>query len=421
MLNLLGMITYNKIIQWQFIGRPESVEAEEDISIRFNGGWPGLRKRRTSYLQEILNDNKVEWLWLEGRTWYLNLAGVRQRFDIFKNQTWMEGIVRFEQKLSATEQDQERREFLVFREGFLLDKNQRIFLCHKGANKPLVRRFFKVLKTLGFEPWLDEEDMPAGKELHRAILEGFERSCAAVFFLTPQFKDENYLRGEINYAIDEKRKKGDRFAIVSLAFGSPNIVVPGLLKPYVYKTVKKQLDGLREIIRALPIEVGTPRWRPEIGKDVPDIEHISSQEPEIHFRKHDVFFRYKGRDASGGGCPADRADAILVGYWFVANFFNTHHENVGLTDITLAFLKDGQLLHEVVPGKHTGKVRAGVIHFPEVHSLTLPSKDWVEVTFEGAISPVEKLDGCNEMVFKAKTVDGKFLSWPLENKIIGKS
>jgi hypothetical protein len=69
----------------------------------------------------------------------------------------------------------------------------RIFLSHKGFNKPLVREFATTLSMLGFEPWLDEDAMPAGTNLERGILKGFVDSCAAVFFVTPEFKDEDFL------------------------------------------------------------------------------------------------------------------------------------------------------------------------------------------------------------------------------------
>jgi len=107
--------------------------------------------------------------------------------------------------------------------------------------------------------------MPAGAELHRAIQQGFRDSCAAVFFITPSFKDEAYLRGEINHAVAEKTAKGDRFAIVSLSFPDENgarVKPPDLLHSYVWKEPNSHLDALKEILRALPLSVGTPFWRP---------------------------------------------------------------------------------------------------------------------------------------------------------------
>ncbi|MGO9429270.1 toll/interleukin-1 receptor domain-containing protein [Rhodoblastus sp.] len=139
----------------------------------------------------------------------------------------------------------------------------KIFLSHKGFDKPLVRKFKTTLVLLGFDPWLDEDNMPAGTKLERGILKGFDDSCAAVFFVTPQFKDEDFIASEVDYAIEQKRKKGDKFSIITLVFGdgAAKGKVPDLLHGYVWKEPKSELEALQEIIRALPIHVGYVRWR----------------------------------------------------------------------------------------------------------------------------------------------------------------
>ncbi len=141
----------------------------------------------------------------------------------------------------------------------------RIFLSHKTADKPLVYRFYHALTELGFAPWMDERDMPVGTNLERGLLRGFQESCAAVFFITKDFKDESYLATEVDYAIQQKRAKGDRFAIITLRFEGA-AAVPGLLTPYVYQNVSNDLDGFRELVRALPIELGPLRWREGVVK-----------------------------------------------------------------------------------------------------------------------------------------------------------
>jgi hypothetical protein len=139
----------------------------------------------------------------------------------------------------------------------------KIFLSHKGFDKPLVRQFKTTLALLGFEPWLDEDAMPAGTNLERGILKGFTDSCAAVFFVTPEFKDENFIATEVDYAIKEKRAKTDRFSIITLVFGDGTAKgkVPDLLHGYVWKEPRSDLEALQEIIRALPVHVGDVRWR----------------------------------------------------------------------------------------------------------------------------------------------------------------
>ncbi len=139
-------------------------------------------------------------------------------------------------------------------------KELKIFLSHKSPDKPLVKRYFDALNALAFEPWLDERNMAAGFNLEREIFRGFEESCAAVFFLTEHFVDEKYLAAEIDYAVQQKRKKDRKFAIITLRY--PNAApVPGLLTPYIYKEVTNDLEGFTALIDALPIEMGPIRWK----------------------------------------------------------------------------------------------------------------------------------------------------------------
>lgn len=139
----------------------------------------------------------------------------------------------------------------------------KIFLSHKGIDKDIVRDFKKTLESLGFLPWLDEDAMHAGVELERGILQGFNDSCAAIFFVTPNFKDEQFLGSEVNYAIAEKRKKGDKFSIITLVLTLNNQKgqVPALLQPYVWKEPASDLEALREILKALPVKTGMTQWR----------------------------------------------------------------------------------------------------------------------------------------------------------------
>lgn len=145
-----------------------------------------------------------------------------------------------------------------------MERADKIFLSHKGCDKPKVREFKKTLELLGFRPWLDEDAMTAGVELERAISQGFKDSCAVVFFVTPSFKDEKYLATEVNYAIREKRSKGDHFQIITLCLqddSGEQGQVPELVQVYVWKKPQSDLEALREILRALPIALGPTKWK----------------------------------------------------------------------------------------------------------------------------------------------------------------
>jgi len=139
----------------------------------------------------------------------------------------------------------------------------KIFLSHKSVDKPLVYRYQRCLKELGFDPWLDEAAMAAGTNLERGLLLGFEQSCAAVFFLTESFIDEKYLATEIDYAIMQKRRKGNKFAIITPRY-SNSVAIPGLLAPYVYRDVADGLEGFTHLLAALPIELGPVRWKSSV-------------------------------------------------------------------------------------------------------------------------------------------------------------
>lgn len=139
----------------------------------------------------------------------------------------------------------------------------KIFLSHKGLDKPRVREFKQTLQQLGYQPWLDEDALKAGDHLERGLLQGMEESCAAVFFITPAFKDEGYLATEVDYAVQQLRAKGKRFAIIALSFcdeAGNEGQVPKLLQSYVWKHPKHDLEAIREIVRAVPLALGEVRW-----------------------------------------------------------------------------------------------------------------------------------------------------------------
>ena len=147
-----------------------------------------------------------------------------------------------------------------------INGGMKIFLSHKGIDKDTVIDFRETLEELGYEPWLDYDAMPAGTLRERGLLQGMQASCAVVFFVTPSFKDEGYLATEIDYAIEEKRRKGDRFAIITLRLngsGDEAAPIPELLDRFIWKTPKTPLEALREIVKALPITPRNVEWRVE--------------------------------------------------------------------------------------------------------------------------------------------------------------
>jgi hypothetical protein len=217
----------------------------------------------------------IEWLQTGRHEWSLDLDLLREALlvrcpALAQEYAWMLGTAYVAPKVEQDHRTSSNSSLTttvclyIFKEDFILDQKTKIFLSHKGADKPRVRQFYDVLKELGFDPWLDEEDLSAGSDLHRGIRQGFKDSCAAVFFITPSFADERYIKTEVNYAAAEKTEKGDRFSIISLVFKGEKgekAKVPDILDQYVWKEPDSDLQALNEILKALPIKLGPPKWR----------------------------------------------------------------------------------------------------------------------------------------------------------------
>lgn len=139
----------------------------------------------------------------------------------------------------------------------------KVFLSHKSTNKQKVREFKDCLQLLGFQPWLDEDAMQAGSHLERSLQQGMKDSCAAIFFITPDYKDESYLASEVDYAIARKREDSS-FAIITLVLSNEQGdkgQVPDLLRPYVWKEPSSDLIALNDILKALPLQVGNVEFK----------------------------------------------------------------------------------------------------------------------------------------------------------------
>jgi TIR domain len=250
--------------------RPGGDDDPNTVSFAITGGWKIGRRKAIDFDRSVLDRNGMGWLWSRGNHCYIDLEGLRQHIAWFNDLDWLVGVTTVEPEVrqSTGSHPSSYLLFQIYRDEEVVNRQRQIFLSHKGVNKRLVRQYFRVLKAIGFEPWLDEDAMPAGTKLERGIRQGFEDSCAAVFFITPQFKDEGFLATEVDYAIQQERKKGKRFKIIPIVFADKTGhtgVVPTLLEPYVWKHPKTRIEALVEILKALPIEPGDVRWRADIG------------------------------------------------------------------------------------------------------------------------------------------------------------
>lgn len=238
-------------------------DEDEGFLITFEVAPHTTLQRALKVLSNIVAAGKIDWLLEERTGWKLNLDRCFDQFSDLKPPPWLKGTVTplievetHENTIFDKIKTQTTLRIWTSKREIILSQPQRIFLSHKGIDKPIVRQYFAVLRTIGFDVWLDEDAMVAGDSLERALLQGMKDSCAAIFFLTTNYADENYLATEINYAIAEKRKRGDLFSIIALLLvdddgNRPR--VPDLLQQFVWKEPTGPLQAIEEILKALPI------------------------------------------------------------------------------------------------------------------------------------------------------------------------
>lgn len=261
-------------LRWEDLGRMGSASAEDGVTISIPIYGRLTAREAKKYVAEVLVKNSVDWISLDRSRWVFYSEKFKKIFSDYRNLDWLTGNFDIEMEHDIRQErtfGRERGEteqtyikFVVTPEIVREKMERKIFLSHKGVDKPVIRRFKTALEVVGFEPWLDEEAMVAGVELERALLAGFKSSCAAVFFVTPNYVDKGYLASEVNYAIQEKRQKGDRFSIVTLVLVDEQGRagdVPELLKSYVWKSPVTELDAFGEIVKALPVQLGPTIWK----------------------------------------------------------------------------------------------------------------------------------------------------------------
>lgn len=136
-------------------------------------------------------------------------------------------------------------------------ENSRIFLSHKGANKPIIDKVDQALRLLGLKTWFDRDDLAAGDPLVRGVDSAFAECSAAVFFLSGQFADAGVIQREIDRAIHEQAMRADGFRVIPIVLaqhGGSDDRVPAPLNTLVWKTVD-DVDIVPTILKALPESV----------------------------------------------------------------------------------------------------------------------------------------------------------------------
>ena len=86
----------------------------------------------------------------------------------------------------------------------MTQQGPRIFLCHAKEDKPRVRELYRQLKTAGYHPWLDEEDLLPGQDWDLEIRRAIRSSKLFLACLSKASIDKRgYVQKELKMGLDE--------------------------------------------------------------------------------------------------------------------------------------------------------------------------------------------------------------------------
>ena len=132
------------------------------------------------------------------------------------------------------------------------DRRLRVFLCHSSGDKPVVRDLYRRLKTDGFAPWLDEEELLPGQDWREEIPKAVRTSDVVVVCISQKsVTREGFLQREIRVALDaEEEKPEGTIFIVPLRL--EEVEVPSRLRQWHWADWFRE-GGYQRLVKALKV------------------------------------------------------------------------------------------------------------------------------------------------------------------------
>jgi hypothetical protein len=194
---------------------------------------------------------------------------------------------------------------------------------------------------------------------------------------------------------------------LGILFGSVAEAI-GCAKPKVnYGAIRTKIEAIEQRLTQFPKRsMGSSPSGSTFSKD------------SLVFKLHECHFRKMGQDAAGGATPIRSGNAQWIEYWFKIDIYNKSTENTGLMDLHIVLLRDGEVLGKYVPGRYEPRGDGQWVHrSPPVTAVTLPSQEWVEITFQDGFpqSDTPALKEASEIRLVARSVDEVDFDWLLTN------
>lgn len=176
----------------------------------------------------------------------------------------------------------------------------RIFLCHAIEDKPQVRDFYKQLKALGFEPWLDEEDILPGQDWDFEIQKALEEADFVIVFLSKRSVDKiGYVQREFRRAMyhSEEMPEG---VIHTIPVKLDDCKVPNRFRRHQWANLYEE-GAFDRIVRSLRLGL---EQRSKTQKQTSSMfsnksERLSDTQAKAMLKKHGLFDSSWNRLAKG--------------------------------------------------------------------------------------------------------------------------
>ena len=136
---LTGLPALAGKIDWQRFGNIPPDECE-GIRVHFPLSGRIERRRALQIVENRLQQNGIDFLVRRSQAWRLDFDGLRKQVpDLVKGLDWAIGVAVLEPEIEikpSTSGEQTIVRYSVYREEYILEKQQKIFLSHKGATNP---------------------------------------------------------------------------------------------------------------------------------------------------------------------------------------------------------------------------------------------------------------------------------------------
>ena len=124
----------------------------------------------------------------------------------------------------------------------------RVFICHRGPDKPLARKLAREIEAAGHQVWLDEREIRVGDSIVGKIDDGLARADYVVLCYSSH-GDSSWTMAEWHSTL-ARELNGDRVKLLPVLLSGGE--VPPILAGKKYADLVSDWDrGVAELLRAI--------------------------------------------------------------------------------------------------------------------------------------------------------------------------